>query len=709
MSIQINNNFDYKGNQPNFERDRFETLELMRSADERSLDNGHISYCEETGKHYVFNENNDIDIETGKWRLLIENPEDLKSVLNLIADLDTNKQDKTDNTLDTTDKTVVGAINEINGNTLDNVTFSADYKNIIINRKNGLNPYTIPITSIINNAKIIELNDVDSTDIGNGKTLVYDSATQKHKYVDSTGTDELVKMDSTTDAKYLSELIDKSTVVNDNGVLKVKKLDGQEVTIAEINHLKGLTMNVMDLVNAFANGGVKVYERTIPTYADLLALDRSEFIDGIKYFVYIQSDETHGGAKTTYICDKNSTSYFCVSGDHRDFTTNPIDLANEVTGKLGATNIDVDALWKLLTINDTYKTLTTKDEVFGTHGAKALYDELVANIGKKANATDLTSHTSDTNIHVTTAERTKWNKVDNKVDKTSITTTINGTSTDTQVPSAKTVKTELDKKAGTDKISHVSKYVCTDSPIINDTMYRLYIGNDNVRFQKFIDFATSNRSIEWDYSLFNKDYGLCPQVLGEGKDLNDFHINCFFTANNKCLNTPDVSKNFFGISLCHIGVNDYSTQICVHANENQNTTKQRTIYVRHCYNGTWGDWGTISTTSVADVGVTTINATLPSTVTLGSSQRIIYSIKNGWANVSIVAQFASPKLSWTAIATGLPKPDKTVNTSTLGETFVNANVAYRIKTDGTLEMLISSEITKLNWWNINVSYPVAES
>ena len=332
-----------------------------------------------------------------------------------IADLDTNKQDKTDNALDTTDKTVVGAINEINGNSLDNITFSADYKNIIINRKSGLNPYTIPISAIIHNAKLIELNDVDSTNIGDGKTLVYDGATKKHKYVSSTGTDELVKMDSTTDAKHLSDLIDKSTIVNDNGVLKVKKLDGQEVTIAEINHLKGLTMNVMNLVNSFANGGVKVYEHTIPTYADLSALDRSGFVDGIKYFVYVQSDETHGGAKTTYICDKSSTSYFCVSGDHRDFTTSPIDLANEVTGKLGTANIDVNALWKLLTINDTYKTLTTKDEVFGTHGAKALYDELVADIGKKANATDLTTHTSDTDIHITSAERDKWNKTADKV------------------------------------------------------------------------------------------------------------------------------------------------------------------------------------------------------------------------------------------------------------------------------------------------------
>ena len=68
MSIQVNSNFNYKGSKPNFERDRFETLELMRSADERSLDNGHISYCEETGLHYVFKNTNADDYMLGKWR-----------------------------------------------------------------------------------------------------------------------------------------------------------------------------------------------------------------------------------------------------------------------------------------------------------------------------------------------------------------------------------------------------------------------------------------------------------------------------------------------------------------------------------------------------------------------------------------------------------------------------------------------------------------
>ena len=312
-----------------------------------------------------------------------------------IANLNEYKQNKTDNTLDTTDKTVTGAINEVNGNLLDTVGFSDDYKNIILNRKSGLNPYTIPISAIINNASLTELKDIDSTDIGNGKTLVYDSNTQKHKYVDTTGTDEFVKMDSTTDAKYLSNLIDKSTIVNDNGVLKVKKLDGQEVTITEINYLKGLTMNVMDLVNAFANGGVKVINTPLNTASELDTMDRTSFIDGISYIVYVLADENHSGAKTTYLVDKTKTTFFGNADSQRNFTTNPIDLANEVTGKLGTSNIDVDSLWTLLTINDTYKTLTTNNEVFGTHGAKAMYDELTTAIGKKANTSDIPTKVSE--------------------------------------------------------------------------------------------------------------------------------------------------------------------------------------------------------------------------------------------------------------------------------------------------------------------------
>ena len=125
----------------------------------------------------------------------------------------------------------------------------------------------------------------------------------------------------------------------------------------------------------------------------------------------------------------------------------------------------------------------------------------------------------------------------------------------------------------------------------------------------------------------------------------------------------------------------------------------------------WTSWQKVCTTTVADVGTTTIKPTFPSTITLGTSQNIRYSIKNGWANLSIAMQLkASPKLSWTTIATGLPKPDKIVTISSFGETFVNnASIGFTVNKDGVLQMLIGSEITQPDWWNINVSYPVAES
>ena len=68
MAIQIGANMDYQGKNPNFERDSFKTLELMKNYPETSLDEGHMSFCEESGKRYEFKSGNDNDPITGKWR-----------------------------------------------------------------------------------------------------------------------------------------------------------------------------------------------------------------------------------------------------------------------------------------------------------------------------------------------------------------------------------------------------------------------------------------------------------------------------------------------------------------------------------------------------------------------------------------------------------------------------------------------------------------
>ena len=55
--IQVADNFNYRGKKPNFDRDSFDTLQDMKNYSENSLDDGHISYCKETDKHYKFNSN----------------------------------------------------------------------------------------------------------------------------------------------------------------------------------------------------------------------------------------------------------------------------------------------------------------------------------------------------------------------------------------------------------------------------------------------------------------------------------------------------------------------------------------------------------------------------------------------------------------------------------------------------------------------------
>ena len=81
MALLIGDNFSYNGKKPNFERDSFETLAALKSFAEANIDNGHISYCVETKKHYIFNDTNTIDESTGKWR-------ELESEFSISVDLD---------------------------------------------------------------------------------------------------------------------------------------------------------------------------------------------------------------------------------------------------------------------------------------------------------------------------------------------------------------------------------------------------------------------------------------------------------------------------------------------------------------------------------------------------------------------------------------------------------------------------------------------
>ena len=95
--------------------------------------------------------------------------------------------------------------------------------------------------------------------------------------------------------------------------------------------------------------------------------------------------------------------------------------------------------------------------------------------------TDLTTHTSDTNIHITSAERDKWNEVDNKVDKTDIVSVLDSTVTNNQLVDGKTLVNKFNS--------------------IEDNFSRRY-DFDNIRHKRTIDRRLAIKTV---IDTFKKD------------------------------------------------------------------------------------------------------------------------------------------------------------------------------------------------------------
>ena len=150
-------------------------------------------------------------------------------------------------------------------------------------------------------------------------------------------------------------------------------------------------------------------------------------------------------------------------------------------------------------------------------------------------------------------------------------------------------------------INHVGEYVATDSPRnASDEMYRLYHGKGRLAFQKF----DSTNKVVYDFTIYDETRGIAPKILSN-VDLNDVTYNAFLTVRSNCTNLPHTGSNFIGISMVFADVVKYGFQILCDANENQNGTNIRTLYIRHSYNGNWGDWTPIGTKKIV-IGTPTV-------------------------------------------------------------------------------------------------------
>ena len=70
MAISLIDNLKIQNKKQNVERDSFATILDMVSYSPNYLPNIFHAMCEETGKMYVYNVNNDEDPDLGKWRVL---------------------------------------------------------------------------------------------------------------------------------------------------------------------------------------------------------------------------------------------------------------------------------------------------------------------------------------------------------------------------------------------------------------------------------------------------------------------------------------------------------------------------------------------------------------------------------------------------------------------------------------------------------------
>ena len=185
-------------------------------------------------------------------------------------------------------------------------------------------------------------------------------------------------------------------------------------------------------------------------------------------------------------------------------------------------------------------------------------------------------------------------------------------------------------------------------------------------------------------------------------DLNDFTINSFLTVGANAVNAP-YTANFMGISIAFADNPSYAVQVLFDANENQGTTYNRTIYIRHCYNNVWSNWCTI-TSSKAQETIVGINEFID----LNVSGVVFYRVKNGicyvqiWPVKSTVTGYAIELCS-------IPKPLQ----SDCGNAIVNANgdgsnVGFAFASISSSKLLCHFYQANTDGYG-SFSYPVAES
>lgn len=127
---------------------------------------------------------------------------------------------------------------------------------------------------------------------------------------------------------------------NDDGIVdSAETLHGLLSTISELNSLTGATGNIQTQIDALSN--ITNFRGSVDTHANLSTIVTPEDKD----MVFVLTDETMSGVTSIYIYDGSDWVYVgTFDVELRNFLSDPISLANEVTGVLDESLIDPDLI-----------------------------------------------------------------------------------------------------------------------------------------------------------------------------------------------------------------------------------------------------------------------------------------------------------------------------------------------------------------------------
>ena len=278
-------------------------------------------------------------------------------------------------------------------------------------------------------------------------------------------------------------------------------------------------------------------------------------------------------------------------------------------------------------------------------------------VDNKIDKTDLTSHTTDTGIHITTAERTKWNEVDNKVKKTDIVDNL--TSTDTDKPlsanQGKVLKGEVDKKANDNEV--IKKTAITTT--IDSTSTDIQVPSAKSVYDNIIKDKLGNLDI--DNTYFKAD----------SMNIKLTHFGAY-KFSNPTKGVPSDNAGDWVLINIPWNINDKSnfTTTMQYANQLLFSPRKNNVfwyrivwnYNESSYTYTEGDykvfskWKKVCTTSVADVPLTTITFQKTTNYKIPPQQYCEYLVANGECEITLRVNVVSPSDIDTPVFSGLPVP-----------------------------------------------------